>query len=76
MAEDSIQDILQRLTKIETLLEKMTETENLKNKVLEEKITVANHRISDLEDSNKWLIRLAIGTLITGAIGLLFAFAK
>ena len=83
MAEDTIQDIVQRLTKIETLLENMTQAEDLKNQILEEKIKanenkikVANNRIADLEDSNKWLIRLTIGGLITGAIGLLFAFIK
>ena len=83
MAEDTIQDIVQRLTKIETLLENMTQAEDLKNQILEEKIKanenkikVANNRIADLENSNKWFIRLTIGGLITGAIGLLFAFIK
>lgn len=76
MSEDSTKDILQRLTKIETLLEKMNETEDLKNKALQEKIDVANHRISDLEDAQKWLQRTVLGAIITGAIALLFAFVK
>lgn len=62
--------------KIETLLEKMNETEDLKNKALQEKIDVANHRISDLEDAQKWLQRTVLGAIITGAIALLFAFVK
>ena len=76
MSEDTTKDILQRLTKIETLLEKMNETEDLKNAALDEKIRVANHRIADLEDTIRWLWRTVIGTLATGAIGLLFAFIK
>ncbi|EEP53254.1 hemolysin XhlA family protein [Clostridium butyricum] len=76
MSEDSTKDILQRLTKIETLLEKMNETEDLKNKALQEKIDVANHRISDLEDAQKWQQRTVLGAIITGAIALLFAFVK
>ncbi|WP_455808642.1 hemolysin XhlA family protein [Clostridium butyricum] len=43
---------------------------------LDEKIRVANHRIADLEDTIRWLWRTVIGTLATGAIGLLFAFIK
>ncbi len=33
-------------------------------------------RISDLEDSNKWLTRAIAGALITAFVGLLFAFVK
>ena len=76
MSEDTIKDILQRLTKIETLLEKMTETEDLKNEALNEKIKVANHRIADLEDTIKWISRTAIGGVITGLIGIVFALIK
>lgn len=74
--KDVTQDILQRLTKIETLLEKMNETEDLKNAALDDKIRVANHRISDLEDTIRWLWRTVIGALATGAIGILFSFMK
>lgn len=69
--KDITQDILQRLTKIETLLENINQTDNLKDKVLEEKIDVANHRISDLEKNNTWLWRTIAGSLIAGIIALL-----
>lgn len=69
---DITQDILQRLTKIETLLENMNQTDDLKNRVLEEKIDVANHRIDDLEKNNTWLWRTIATSLIAGVIALLF----
>lgn len=69
--KDLTQNILQRLTKIETLLENMNKTDDLKNKVLEEKIDVANHRINDLEKNNTWLWRTIAGSLIGGVIALL-----
>lgn len=69
--KDVTQDILQRLTKIETLLENMNQTDDLKDKVLEEKIDVANHRISDLEKNSTWLWRTIAGSLIAGIITLL-----
>ena len=39
-----------------------------------EKLAVANHRISDLEDNNKWLWRTTFGAIITSAIAILFKF--
>lgn len=70
--KDVTQDILQRLTKIETLLENMNQTDDLKDKVLEEKIDVANHRIEDLEKNNTWLWRTIAASLIGSVIVLLF----
>lgn len=66
---DSIQEIKERLVRIEILLEKNTENWG-------EKIKVANHRIADLEDTIRWLWRTVIGALATGAIGILFSFMK
>lgn len=74
--KDVTQDILQRLTKIETLLENMNQTDDLKSKVLEEKIDVANHRIDDLEKNNTWLWRTIAGSLIGMVIALLLKFIK
>ncbi|WP_236897027.1 hemolysin XhlA family protein [Clostridium beijerinckii] len=70
------QDILQRLTKIETLLENMNQTDDLKNRVLEEKIDVANHRIDDLEKANTWLWRTIATSLIAAVVTLLFEVSK
>ncbi|ACD22350.1 hemolysin XhlA [Clostridium botulinum] len=67
--QDTIQEIKERLVRIEILLEKNTENWN-------EKIKVANYRIADLEDTIKWISRTAIGGLLTGLLGILFAFIK
>ena len=42
----------------------------------EEKIKVANHRIADLEDTIRWIARNAIGGVLTGLIGIVFALIK
>lgn len=67
--QDTIQEIKERLVRIEILLEKNTEN-------WDEKIKVANHRIADLEETIKWISRTAIGGVLTGAIGILFALIK
>ena len=67
--QDTIQEIKERLVRIEILLEKNAEN-------WDEKIKVANHRIADLENTISWLSKTAIGALITGAIGVLFAVIK
>jgi hypothetical protein len=67
--QETIQEIKERLVRIEILLEKNTEN-------WDEKIKVANHRISDLEDTIKWISRTAIGGVITGLISILFALIK
>ncbi|MBN1067185.1 hemolysin XhlA [Clostridium botulinum] len=66
---DTIQEIKERLVRIEILLEKNTEN-------WDEKIKVANYRIADLEDTIKWISRTAVGGLLTGLLGILFAFIK
>ena len=72
--EKDVQEIRERLIKIETLLENYNKNTDLKLSSVSEKIAVANHRIADLEDSNKWLWRTALGAIITGAIAILFRF--
>ena len=67
--QDTIQEIKERLVRIETLLEKNAEN-------WEEKIKVANHRIADLEDTIRWIARTAIGGVLTGLIGIVFALIK
>ena len=64
MADDTLQEVRERLIKIEVLLENMNKNSELKNEILEEKIKVANNRISDLENSNTWLWRAIAGALI------------
>ena len=69
---ETIQEIKERLVKIETLLEGMSKTNNLEMDNLNEKIKVCNHRISDLESQNRWLWRTVVSGLIAGSIALLF----
>lgn len=73
---DSIQEIREKLVKIETLLENMSKTDELERKVIEEKIKVANNRIADLEDTIRWLWRTVMGSFLTGAIAILFSLVK
>lgn len=74
--KDTIQEIRERLVKIEMLLENIPKSINLQLENLEDKLKVANHRIEDLEKNNTWLWRTIVGAVISGAIALLFAFAK
>lgn len=69
---DTIQEIRERLVKIEMLLENIPKSVTLQLENLEEKIKVANNRIKDLEENNKWLWRAVVGAVIAGAIALLF----
>lgn len=70
--EQDVQDIRERLVRIETLLENNSSKNDLKIQGLEEKIKVANHRIEDLESTITWLWRAIIGAIVGGAIALLF----
>ena len=72
--EKDVQDIKERLVRIEVLLEQSSSTRALEIKAVEEKITVANHRIADLENTISWLWKTAIGGLIAGAVSILFRF--
>lgn len=47
--KDTIQEIRERLVKIEMLLENIPQSINLQLENLEDKLKVANHRIEDLE---------------------------
>ena len=73
---ETIQDIKERLVKIEMLLENMSNANDLKLLALDDKIKVSNHRIEDLEDTIKWLWRTLGGALVTGAFSILIALIK
>ncbi len=75
MPEESnnvLQDIREDIVFIKATLQNITANLDLKLITLEEKIKVANHRISDLEDQNKWLWRSIIGAILTGVIAIYF----
>ena len=70
--KDTIQEIRERLVKIEMLQENIPQSINLQLENLEDKLKVANHRIEDLEKNNTWLWRTIVGAVVAGAIALLF----
>ena len=70
--KETIQEIRERLVKIEMLLENIPQSINLQLENLEDKLKVANHRIEDLEKNNTWLWRTIVGAVVAGAIALLF----
>lgn len=63
--KETIQDMRERLIKIETLLEEDAKNKILHDKGLEEKIKVLNYRIEDLEKNQKWFICSIIGGFIS-----------
>ena len=71
MVDDTLQEVRERLIKIEVLLENISKNHELKNEIIEEKIKVANNRISDLENSNTWLWRAIAGALINSVVAFL-----
>lgn len=74
MADETLQDVKERLVRIEVLLENMTKNNDLKLANIDEKIKVANNRITDLENSNTWLWRTIAGALISSIIAFLIKF--
>lgn len=71
MAEDALQDLREKLIRIEGLLENMASTNDLKLNALDEKVKVANNRIADLENTITWLWRAIAGALISTVIAFL-----
>lgn len=75
MADDSIiYEIRENVVEIKGTLKSIVENTDLKFQIQEEKIKVANNRIKDLEDNNKWLWRAFAGALITAAIAILINY--
>lgn len=73
MAEDInvVQEMRENIIKIIGILEKNEEVKKLEILALKEEIKVANKRIADLEDAQKWNVRLIIGGVITGVMALI-----
>lgn len=69
--EDVIQEVREKLVRIEVLLENINTNNNLKTELIEEKIKVANNRITDLENSDTWIWRAIAGALISSVIAFL-----
>lgn len=65
--ENMLYEIRENVVEIKTTLRSIVENTDLKFQNQNEKIKVANNRINDLEDTNKWLWR-AIALSLIGAV--------
>lgn len=75
MEKDFETEVLTRLTKIETKLDDYSRTRDKVDTAYNQ--AKENEKdIQDLQDKIKWISRTSIGAIITGLIGLLFAFIK
>jgi len=70
MTNDDKNEILQRLTRMETKSDIMGNVREVANEA-SQSANSANKRIDELADNQRWLWRTVIGALIIGAIGLL-----
>lgn len=71
MPADETNEILQRLVRLETKLDLMGAAKDVANEALLSSKS-AHHRLTTIEDNQKWLWRTVIGALIAGAIALLW----
>ncbi|MFX3635467.1 MAG: hemolysin XhlA family protein [Candidatus Pristimantibacillus sp.] len=67
---DETNEILQRLTRLETKLDLMGAAKDVANEALQSAKS-AHHRLDKIEDSHKWLQRTAVGAIIVGVFNLL-----
>jgi len=75
MEKDFEREVLERLARIET---KLDDYDGIKSKA-ENGFTLAKSNekdIKELQDKLTWVSRTLIGALLTGGIGLVFAFLK
>lgn len=73
MADEKwLDDLKEDIIIIKETLKNMVETNDLKLITVEEKLKVANNRIQDLEDNNRWLWRAVAGALICAVMALVF----
>lgn len=66
-------EVLERLTAIETKLD-LQDYKGIQEKVDNSLNKAKNNeeRIAKLEDAQKWLVRLVLGAIILGALGILY----
>lgn len=70
--QDVLHEIRESIASIKTTIENIMPTVDLKLQTIEEKLKVANHRIEDLEDQNKWLWRTVVGGIICCIVAMYF----
>lgn len=71
MEDKIIYEIRENVVKINAMLESMAVNTDLKLEIQEEKIKVANNRICDLEEANKWLWRTCGSAIIVALISII-----
>lgn len=71
--EDFEREVLDRLMRLETKID-MQDYKGLSEKVeVSHNLSKSNEkRIEKLEDSNKWLVRLVLGSLILGILAFIY----
>lgn len=71
--EDFEREVLDRLMRLETKID-MQDYKGLSEKVeVSRNLSKSNEkRIEKLEDSNKWLVRLVLGSLILGILAFIY----
>ena len=67
---DVIQEIRENIIEMKGMLENISMKSDLKMETFEEKLKVANNRISDLENNQKWFVCAIIGAVITMLVSL------
>ena len=67
---DVIQEIRENIIEMKGMLENISMRNDLKMETFEEKLKVANKRISDLESNQKWFVCAIIGAVITMLVSL------
>ena len=65
-----IQEIRENIIEMKGMLENINMKSDLKMETFEEKLKVANNRISDLENNQKWFVCAIIGAVITMLVSL------
>ena len=65
-----IQEIRENIIEMKGMLENISMKSDLKMETFEEKLKVANNRISDLENNQKWFVCAIIGAVITMLVSL------
>lgn len=75
MGEHVEQDILQRLTRVETKLDLMASARDTANEALQS-TKAAQKRLDRLEKVVNWAATTIIGALLVGAVSLLFKFKE
>lgn len=67
------QEILQRLTRVETKLDMMNSAREIASEA-QQSSKAAHKRLDSMEDNQKWLWRTVMGAMLVGLINLAFKF--